>query len=549
MIKNKILSRLGRMLILIIALIPMALMSQDSLYQEGPFSEQFRSPVNYKIRLSGSFGELRNNHFHTGIDIKGKNSTAGDSLVSVMSGYVSRIRVQAGSYGKCLYIDHPNGITSVYAHLDEFSPTIQKIVRKKQIEKKSFEIDLYPTKDAISLDQGDYIGTLGNTGRSYGPHLHFELRDTETELALNPLYFDFGITDRKAPFISQVMIHELDSNLQVLNKKILTGNQSVAKCNEPLIGIGFKGYDTMDGSSNYNGIADIKLYADNKLIYSTLFDTLSFDEFRYINSSIDYEEKQLRNSTYYLCYRQPNNHLSNLKKLKNAGIIALRDTTNVKIVVKDLAGNRSVRELILINNNPGNPILRPSLDAPSDLIKESNKASVFIPSKCLYKKERISFSYDSLTQEVRIGKEHLPCHAYYDLEIRNVKGGSKLKLYHRNKGEWVNIGGHVQQDTFRCKVNRFGRFKLMEDRTEPSIKFLSDALGKLKFTVKDQEKHAGSAEDLYIHASLNGKWIPFYYKELVKQLTFSKKELKTGILRIYIVDGSGNTATLDYRLK
>jgi len=487
-------------MVLVFAVIPMFLVGQDSLQQEGMFTEQFRSPVNYKIRLSGSFGELRNNHFHTGIDIKGKNSTAGDSLVSVMSGYVSRIRVQAGSYGKCLYIDHPNGITSVYAHLDEFSPTINKIIREKQMEKESFEIDLYPSRDFIKLNQGDYIGTLGNTGRSYGPHLHFELRDTETELALNPLYFDFGITDRKAPFISQVMIHELDSNLQVLNKKILTGNQSIAKCKEPIIGIGFKGYDTMDGSSNYNGIADIKLYADNKLIYSTLFDTISFDEFRYINSSIDYEEKQLRNSTYYLCYRQPNNHLSNLKKLKNAGIIALRDTTNVKIVVKDLAGNRSVREVILINTNPGNPILRPSLDAPSDLTKRSGKASIFIPSKCLYKKEKISFGFDSLSQELRIGKENLPCHAYYDLEIIDVNSDSNLRLFHRKNGEWVNVGGHVEQDTFSCKVNRFGRFKLMEDRTEPSIKFLSDALGKLKFTVKDQEKHTGSAEEVVISA-------------------------------------------------
>ncbi len=512
------------------------------------FNESFQSPVNYKIRLSGSFGELRSNHFHTGIDIKGKNSTAGDTILSVMSGYISRIRVQHGSYGQCLYIDHPNGMTSVYAHLDKFSPEIERLVKEKQRATESFEIDYYLREDRLQVAQGDYIGDLGNTGRSYGPHLHFELRDTKTELALNPLYFDFGISDRKAPFISELLIHELDSNLNVSKKQFISTNQRVIKCKEPIVGIGFKGYDTMDGSSNYNGIADIKMYVDNKLVYGSVFDTISFEQFRYINACIDYEEKSKKNSTYYLCYRQANNQLSNLKGLRNDGLIAVKDTVNVKIVVKDLADNRTIKEFYLVNTNPGKPVLRPEIKMPTDINLRSSNVSVDIPKKCLYKPESLNFSYDTLSRNLVIGNPSIPCHSYYTVQVDKLPFNEKTKLFVKKNDQWINLGGYMNQDTFRCSVNRFGQFKLMEDYSEPTIKFLSDATSKLKFTVKDKHSTSGSAEDLFISVSLDGTWIPFYYKSLVNQLMIDKEELKGKILEIRVVDNAYNKQVLEYNL-
>ncbi len=524
----------------------------DALYSQvdSTFKESFQSPVNYKIRLSGSFGELRKNHFHTGIDIKGKNSTAGDSLFSVLSGHVSRIRVQSGSYGKCLYVDHPNGMTSVYAHLDEFSPEIERLITKKQTELQSFEVDYYPNAEKIKLDRGEFIGYLGNTGRSYGPHLHFELRDTETELAINPLYFDFGITDRKAPFISQFIIHELDSNFQIINKQLVGPNKTVVKCANESVGIGFKGFDQMDGSCNYNGIANIKLYIDNKLSYEALFDTLSFDEFRFINASIDYEEKFINNSTFYLCYKQPNNQLSNIKKIRNSGLVTLKDTSNIKIVVKDLAGNRAVKELNLIRINKGPQTKKKSKKSLVDIKKRSGKASIFIPTKALYTAQDIFFNYDSTAMEFRIGKSQIPCHAYYDLKVASFPKDRAYNLYHvNNKNQLINLGGYVERDTFKCRLNRFGKFVIKKDITKPKIKFLSQEGQNLVFSVKDDIDVGGKAEELFLSVYQNGKWVPFYYKSLVHHLFIDLKHLnKTGNLLISATDRSGNQTIFNYSI-
>ncbi|MBK8109347.1 MAG: M23 family metallopeptidase [Saprospiraceae bacterium] len=166
----------------------------------------FISPVRYKVRLAGSFGELRGRHFHAGLDIKSSQGRSGDSIFSAESGYISRIRIQRAGYGKSIYVNHANGYTTVYAHLDGYHPELEEYINKKQIEMQSYEVDILPEQGMFEVVKGQHMAFLGNTGISYGPHLHFEIRETSTDKAINPFLFGITAYDKTPPVITSVRI-------------------------------------------------------------------------------------------------------------------------------------------------------------------------------------------------------------------------------------------------------------------------------------------------------------------------------------------------------
>ena len=151
----------------------------------------FISPVKIPLLLSANFGELRIDHFHSGLDIKTQGVT-GKEVVAAASGYIYRISVSPGGFGKALYIRHPSGYSTVYGHLDRFTPEIEEYVKAQQYEKKSYLVTLFPAKDKFPVKQGELIAYSGNSGSSAGPHLHYEIRKSESEIPVNPLLFEFG---------------------------------------------------------------------------------------------------------------------------------------------------------------------------------------------------------------------------------------------------------------------------------------------------------------------------------------------------------------------
>jgi len=169
----------------------------------------FISPVKIPLLLSANFGELRIDHFHSGIDIKTQGVT-GQEIVSASFGYIYRIGVSPGGFGKALYIKHPSGYSTVYGHLDRFTPEIDEYVKERQYEKKSFLVTLYPPKEKFTVKQGDLIAYSGNSGSSGGPHLHYEIRRSENEKPVNPLVFDFGIRDNIDPVIEKLFIYPVN---------------------------------------------------------------------------------------------------------------------------------------------------------------------------------------------------------------------------------------------------------------------------------------------------------------------------------------------------
>lgn len=346
--------------ILLLFFFSSSVLSQDSLnvkclpiYGKAGFGP----PLDIPLFLAGNFAEIRPNHFHGGIDIK-TESIEGKKIYSIAKGRVSRIKVSTRGYGKALYIDHPNGYTSVYGHLQRYSDKIEEYLQKHQYKKETFEIELFPSKHELLVDSGEVVAFSGNSGGSSGPHLHFEIRDTKTEWGVNPLLFGFDIKDNISPQIKVLGIYPLSGSSSVngKNKPVLTGTfksnghyRIAAKSPvnvKGAIGFGIEVTDNMNGTGNVCGIFSIELQVDGNTIYYHDVEKVSFDETRYINSHIDYELCKTKGRNIQKSFLQPNNKLGIYKNVKNSGIILFNDSLLhlVKYVVKDSYGNTSVLE-------------------------------------------------------------------------------------------------------------------------------------------------------------------------------------------------------------
>ena len=289
-----------------------------STFSESIFAQDYHPPLDFKMLLSGTFGELRGDHFHAGIDIK-TEGVEGQKVYAIANGYISRIKISTWGYGKVLYITQADGNTSVYAHLKIFSKEINDYVIKNQYKKESFEIQLYPPKDKFVIKKGEVIALSGNTGGSTGAHLHFEIRDTKTERPINPLQFDFDIADDIHPIINKIKMYAIDGEVdgnsteKSFSLKKNGGQYTLGEIT-PLVkgkvAFSISTYDKLNGAYNKNGVYAIKLLVDSNLIYHFQMDEFSFAESRFINAHIDYKEQKISHTKYHRCYKLPNNKLS-----------------------------------------------------------------------------------------------------------------------------------------------------------------------------------------------------------------------------------------------
>ena len=259
----------------------------------------FKSPLSIPMQLSGNFGELRNNHFHSGLDYK-TNQKEGLPVLAAASGYVSRIKISTFGYGKALYITHPNGYTTVYGHLQKANGAIDAYLKKAHYDQKSYEIELFPLPKELQVKQGDTIAWSGNTGGSEGPHLHFEIRDSQTENIINPLFFGFDalLKDTKKPFVANVLAYPITpkstvnrSNvpivLHVSLQKDGTFISEQVRVNGS-VGFGITANDYDNVSYNTNGIYKVQCYRNGTPNFGYQFDDFAFAETRYVNALLDY---------------------------------------------------------------------------------------------------------------------------------------------------------------------------------------------------------------------------------------------------------------------
>jgi len=492
----------------------------------------FVSPVDHQIRLTGNFMEIRPNHFHSGIDIKSSNGVPGDVIKAAQVGHVSRIRITSGSYGNALYLDHPNGYTSVYAHLNSFAPEIESYLKKVQYAVESFEVDIYLPDSLLQVSKSQKIGTMGNTGRSFGPHLHFEIRETKTEMPVNPEEMGIGPSDNKAPTLQSLHIYTLGKENQLLSTDIKYFNPKsstpklyadVIETNSDKIGLGLQMYDTMNGSSNKNGVYSYRVYVDGKLEYKWAADEYSFNENRKINGFIDFQKQKALGQKVYLLYKQNCNALNGIESVFD-GTISLKDKSSkeIRIIAEDLYQNHAEFKFTLKKKGTHSESNTESINCAQSITKKSGIFKIDFDPETFYRPTDIAVKsgkenvLGQSCHSIEIGDKNTAVNKYFKISCPIPKdyGNNWTFITTDSRGRFVTFGADTLGGKMFTWVDQLGKFFIYSDTKAPQLQIINlEASMKRPWKIKitDNLIPDGRSDDLNYRATVNGKWILMRY--------------------------------------
>lgn len=534
----------------------------------------FIYPVDARISLAANFGELRPNHYHMGLDCR-TDQVINKSVKAAAEGYISRVSVAPFGYGQAIYINHPNGLTTVYGHLQRFNPVLEKYVKEQQYKLESWNVDLQIPPGLFPVKKGQFIAYSGSTGGSMGPHCHFEIRDTKTEKVLNELLFGLPIPDNVPPTIVSLYMYDRSKStysqtpqhlsLKKIGSKYST-DQNVISIKSDKISFGITANDKQSGSNNPNGIYESVIYLDGLPLSAFQLDSISYAETRYVNAMVDYKTKASGGP-----YIQ---HLSRLagypegvyKDINGDGVITLTDSKihQIKIVVKDANDNSSVlefqikKDLLPLPKNP-NPTLayfnEKEFMPNSVNVFENENLQIYLPTATLYDSvsfkhaEKKTVSPDSYSQVYSIFSGLIPAQDYFTVRIKankvvNEKTADKIlmKRVWRGKGEVIKATRNG--DWYSAKFNAFGDFELVADEVPPviTINFQNNAnlshSHNIVITPKDNNDEIKN-----LRATLDGKWLMFTNDKGKNYIYTFDEKCPAGQheLKVSVDDEAGNT--------
>lgn len=539
--------------------VPMALPAQEKL------ANPFISPFDFPLLLSGNFGELRANHFHGGVDFK-TQGVVGKPIRCIADGYISRVTVTPGGYGQAVYITHDNGYTSVHGHLHRFMDAVQQVVEAYQYEHETFAVDLQFEAERFPLKQGEVFALAGNEGYSFGPHLHMEIRKTDTEEYIDPLQFYTNqLKDTTAPRATHVMLYP-QAGKGVVNgssrKKIITlsGQSPITAWGQ--IGAGIKAYDYMDGTSNNYGVRSVTLLVDSVEVFRSTVDGFLPDENRMINAWTDYEEYATRNSWFMRSQILPGNTWRMLQADDEKGVVTINEERPYRFcyVLEDLYGNRRTYRFVVhgkkqeieplhkgkhyLKWNQGNIVQQPgmSLVIPKGMLYED------VDLNCRVIADSLNISYD-----YQLNDKPVPLHGGCSLVIgvRNypISDMSKYYVARKYKGRKSSAGGYFEDGFMFANIRELGTYSVAIDTVAPRIVPLNKPqwkIGNIRFKIRDAET---GIKDYKVY--IDGEFVLFKFAS--KNATLScmhPGRIKRGLkhhMEVVITDYCGNVAREEYQ--
>ena len=537
---------------------------------------KYGQPVDFPIQLSATFGELRPNHLHAGLDIK-TQGVEGKKVYAVADGYVSRIGVSPYGYGNVLYVTHNDGYTTVYAHLQRFKGEIAKYVKQYQYKNKKYTSQIYPEKDQFPVKKGDVIAYSGNTGGSGGPHLHFEIRDAN-ERPVNPMFFGYKIEDSKRPFVKGISVYPLgdESTLEggsnpvyfsvvesdngqygLKDKTYVYGNGEMS--------FGICTYDMVGTSTNKDGPYFYELYLDDELAFQVEADRFSYNEQRYVNSLLDYRHYKEKKTSYVRTETDSNNNLRMIKKKNGTVTVAEGDTVNVCFKISDYMGNSTTASFKLVGVAPAE-VERPVRRRSEYFVKSDGSLNnnitiddfnVSMEEGTLFRDEWIQTGHREETgccsPVYRFGDDGLTTFKKFTLRIRpEEKWANNSKLYIAsidNNGKVSSLGGKMKNGWMEVKTYTMGEYAIKVDSVAPTVKASNfkdgqsvKALKSLRFKISDDmtgiETYDIYLDDVWVLGQYDAKNNLLYYE-------FDEKMKKgTNNVKVVVTDGVGNKKTL-----
>ena len=545
-------------------------MSITSFAQNNYPSDYFRSPLDIPLRLAGTFGELRNNHFHAGIDIK-TNRRIGLPVYATADGYISRIKVAIWGYGKVIYINHPNGFTSVYAHLNKFGDGIQEYVKSIQYEKKSYETgNIFLKENQIKVTKGQIIGYSGRTGGFVAPHLHYEIRNTKTEKIINPLLFGIKIQDSIAPKIKKLIAYPMGSDSRI-NRSLKNQSLSIKKDSlnnyianrlsaSGKIGFGVNVYDLLGKELNKNGIYSLEMKINGIRHYYHDVETFSFSESKFINLLIDYEYYSKYKSRIQKTFREKENKLSIYKDLIEEGGITINEGLNyqVEIIAKDFTGNSSSLKIPVVGLK-SESILNQEKDTTAyKIVKKEfqkfskNGVTIAFPKNTFYKDFFLNFSVND--RIATIHKPIIPLDKKFTITFDSImyKRSEVNQIYianMNNKKYPYYMDTRKKSDKIFTTTKTLGKYGLLIDNQIPKIYNSNfkdnDWMSRLRYlTIKISDSQSGIKS---YEASIDNEWILMEYDVKKKKLSYDFRDKKLvgskHIFKLVVSDNVGNTNT------
>lgn len=541
--------------------------SSDLVSQNSQTPGNYATPLDTPMVLSGTYGEIRNNHFHSGIDFK-TGGVEGKNVYAIDNGYISRINISSSGYGKALYIIHPDGKMSVYCHLASLNPKINSYLRREQYKLESFEVDLYVIPDSLPVRKGEVIALSGNSGGSAGPHLHFEIRDSGYNQTYNPLA-RFKIKDDTPPYINLLKIYPADKNTLINGKNTaLTFSVSGKGKNHKLLAestpvisgnayFGLQSYDPFNLGKNINGIYSVKLLIDTTTVFLYDFEAFRFDQTRYINSLIEY--KVHNKHKIQRSFVEPNNRLDIYKIALNNGVYLFNEDRNYLVTyqVKDYHNNVAELRFNVKGKKDSNPEQKDFKNNVTgttfSYLKDNtfrNENIIFdVPGIALYNNLDFKYATSPRTSGFYsdfhiLHDESVPLHTHCKLSVKPVNVPERFKdkcllVQVTNSGEIKSAGGAMDEDGYvSTNIRNLGKYAVKIDTVIPGIKPINIFNNKKLSTQKDiRFKIWDNLSGIKSYSGrINGNWVLMEY------------DAKTGLL-IYYFDSNLKKGSNQFELK